>query len=230
MRERRVFLTVMAAIAVGSLSVASCSGDDDPTGPPAGGGNDPAAVAVAEGDAQTGKTLEELNDPLVVRVTDAQGASVSGAVVSWSITQGGGTLSAASSTSDAQGQASIQFTPGTTIETSRVEARVTGVATAASFTVETSILVIEMEGTAFVGPDGTDEVTIPLGATVEWVNRDAIQHTATSNSMPVGGPMINSGMMAQGERFSFTPNVTGVWTYFCEVHPLSMAGATITVQ
>ena len=230
MRERRALLTLMTALAVGGMSVASCSGDDDPTGPPAGGGNDPTAVAVASGDAQTGKTLELLNDPLVVRVTDAQGASVSGAVVSWSITQGSGTLSAASSTSDAQGQASITFTPGTTIETSRVEARVTGVATAASFTVETSVLVIEMEGTAFIAPDGTDEVTIPLGATVEWVNRDAIRHTATSNSMPVGGPMINSGSMAQGDRFSFTPNMAGVWTYFCEFHPVAMAGATITVQ
>ena len=47
MRERRALLTVMTALAVGGMSVASCSGDDDPTGPPSGGGNDPAAVAVA---------------------------------------------------------------------------------------------------------------------------------------------------------------------------------------
>ena len=27
-----------------------------------------------------------------------------------------------------------------------------------------------------------------------------------------------------------TPNVTGTWTYFCEVHPNEMQGATIVVQ
>ena len=229
MHIRSTVLTAMTVVAAGSVSIASCSGDD-PAGPPGGGGNDPTAVAVASGDAQTGRTLEALDEQLVVRVTDAQGASVSGAVVSWSITQGGGSLSAASSTSNAQGQASIQFTPAATIESSSVEARVTGVATAASFTVETSILVIEMEGTAFVGPNGTDAVTIPLGATVEWVNRDAVQHTATSNSMPPGSPMIYSGTMSQGDRYSFTPTVAGVWTYFCEFHPLQMVGATVTVQ
>lgn len=229
MHKRNTFLTAMAVVALGGLSVASCS-DDDPVSPPGGGGEDPTAVAVASGDAQTGRTLEALGDELVVRVTDAQGASVSGVTVSWSIAQGGGSLSGTSSTSNTQGQASIEFTPGASIETSRVEARVTGVATAASFTVETSILVIEMEGIAFVGPNGTDAVTIPLGATIEWVNRDRVQHTATSNSMPPGSPMINSGLMSEGERFSFTPTVTGTWTYFCEVHPAQMAGATVTVQ
>jgi plastocyanin len=48
--------------------------------------------------------------------------------------------------------------------------------------------------------------------------------------MPPGSPMINSGLMGQGERFSFTPTVAGTWTYFCEVHPAQMAGATVTVQ
>ncbi|MBK5097338.1 MAG: Ig-like domain-containing protein [Gemmatimonadetes bacterium] len=229
MNNRNLSLVTLAILAVGGLSLASCSGDD-PAGPPAGLGNDPTAVTVASGNSQTGRTLETLDAPLVVRVADADGDPVSGATVNWSIAQGGGSLSAASSTSNAQGQASIQFTPGTAIETSGIEARVTGVATAASFTIETSILVIEIEGIAFVGPNGTDAVTIPLGATVEWVNRDAVRHTATSNSMPAGSPMINSGLMAQGARYSFTPNVVGTWTYFCEVHPAQMAGATVTVQ
>jgi len=229
MNSRSRFLSMIAVPALVGLSVASC-GDDDPAGPPAGGNDNPTAVAVASGDAQTGRTLEALDAPLVVRVTDAQGDPVSAAMVTWSVADGGGTLSAASSTSDAQGQASVEFTPGATIETSSVEARVTGVAAAASFTVETSILVVEMKGTAFVGPGGTDAVTIPLGATVEWVNRDAARHTARSNSMPPGSPMINSGTMTQGDRYSFTPAVVGVWTYFCEFHPLQMLGATVTVQ
>ena len=81
------------------------------------------------------------------------------------------------------------------------------------------ILVIEMRGTAYVAPNGTDDATIPLGATVEWVNRDALRHTATGSSMPPGTPMLNSGLMSQGDRYQYTPPVTGTWTYFCQTHP-----------
>jgi plastocyanin len=230
MRKKMAWMVASLLVAAGG-GLAACGGDDDTTGPPGGGGNPvPAAIAAVSGGGQTGRTLEALPNPLVVRVTDSGGATVSGATVTWTIAQGGGSLSGASSTTNSQGQASIEFTPGALIETSRIDATVNGVATAASFSVETSILVIEMDRTAFVAPNGTDEVTIPLGATVEFVNRDAMQHTATGSSMPPGTPMLNSGLMNQGDRYQYTPTVAGTWVYFCQVHPVLMAGATITVE
>jgi hypothetical protein len=86
-----------------------------------------------------------------------------------------------------------------------------------------------MQNLAFVGPGGTDDVSVPLGAMIEWRNLDGEQHTATSNDEPNGGDEILSGLLGNGASFSFTPNVEGTWTYFCQVHPTIMVGATITV-
>ncbi len=90
-------------------------------------------------------------------------------------------------------------------------------------------VVIEMENIAFVAPDGSDEVTIQLGPTVGWINRDNVQHDPTSDQVPAGGNAFNSPLLSNGESFVFEPNVTGTWVYHCEVHPNDMAGATITV-
>ncbi len=86
-----------------------------------------------------------------------------------------------------------------------------------------------MENIAFVAPDGSDDVTIQLGQTVGWINRDNVQHTATSDQVPAGGNTLDSGLLSNGESFVFEPNVRGTWVYHCEVHPIDMAGATITV-
>ncbi len=87
-----------------------------------------------------------------------------------------------------------------------------------------------MQNIAFVTPDGSDDVTIELGQSVEWVNLDqGIQHTATSTEEPAGGNAFDSELLNTDDRFVFTPNVSGTWVYHCEVHPIDMAGATITV-
>ena len=92
-------------------------------------------------------------------------------------------------------------------------------------------MTVNMQNIAFVAPDGSDDVTITLGQSVEWVNLDqGVQHTATSNEEPDGGDEFDSDLLSNGETFVFTPNVRGTWTYFCEVHPNQMQGATIVVE
>ncbi|MFO7588186.1 MAG: Ig-like domain-containing protein [Gemmatimonadota bacterium] len=226
----RIPRTARVLVATGAVFALAACGDDDPAAPNGGGngGSEPAAVAVVSGDAQAGKTLEALADPLVVLVTDADGDPVAGATVGWTVATGGGTLSDASTTTDAQGRASVTFTPGATLGTSTIAAGVSGVATPAEFTIETTVMLIRMQNTAFVAPGGGDAVTVPVGTTVEWVNLDAVQHTATSTDAPAGGASFDSGLMGAGARFQFTPQVAGTWTYLCEVHPAIMVGATIT--
>ena len=90
-------------------------------------------------------------------------------------------------------------------------------------------VVIEMENIAFVAPDGSDDVTIQLGQTVGWINRDNVPHDPTSDQVPAGGNAFNSPLLSNGESFVFEPNVMGTWVYHCAVHPNDMAGATITV-
>lgn len=228
-RSVSLFTTVATA-----LALMAC-GDSDSTDPGTGGGNgggngaEPAALAVVSGDAQSAKTQEAVAQPFVVAVTDADGAAVSGATVTWAVVDGPGSVSPTSSTTNAQGQASATFTGGTTLGTSTVRASVSGLAETADFSVETSTLVIRMENTAFVGPNGTDDVTVPLGAEIEWQNRDAVQHTATSTDVPPGGSSFDTELLNNGGSDSFTPSVEGTWTYLCEVHPTIMVGATITV-
>ena len=89
------------------VAAAGCSGSD---------GTAPAtasAIALVSGNHQTGTVGQLLGQPLIVRVTDKNGAGVSGVAVSWGITAGGGALSAASSQTDAQGQTQVSWTLGT---------------------------------------------------------------------------------------------------------------------
>lgn len=90
------------------------------------------------------------------------------------------------------------------------------------------VVEIRMQNTAFVAPSGGDDVTVAIGTTVQWVNLDGVQHTATSTSVPAGGVAFDSGLLGNGDRFEFTPQVAGTWVYFCEVHPGIMVGATLT--
>lgn len=70
----------------------------------------PAALEVTGGSGQQGLLGRPLADSLTVRVRSASGVAVPGATVAWSAT--GGTLSSASTTTNAAGVARVQFSPG----------------------------------------------------------------------------------------------------------------------
>jgi hypothetical protein len=72
----------------------------------------PAAIEPFSGTGQQAAPGTQLAAPLTVEVTDADGNPAPGAVVSWSVVSGGGAISPTSTTSDAQGRASAQFTLG----------------------------------------------------------------------------------------------------------------------
>ena len=98
----------------------------------------PAAIAIVSGNGQTdslGTTLA----PFVVKVTDKFGNAVPGATVVWSftprLTGDQASLSAASSTTDASGHASVAFTLGRTPQVYDVQAALTiGAGPAVDFT------------------------------------------------------------------------------------------------
>jgi len=69
----------------------------------------PVLLTALSGDNQTGDAATALPTPLVVKLTDASGNPSVGATVTWSAL-GGGSVSPATSRSDAQGQASAVFT------------------------------------------------------------------------------------------------------------------------
>lgn len=57
-------------------------------------------------------------------------------------------------------------------------------------------------------------VEIPQGTVVKWVNRGSEVHTVTSTS-----GKFDSGEIAPGESFKRRFKQTGVFKYFCEIHP-----------
>ena len=78
------------------------------------------------GDDQEGTAGALLAAPFVVSVSDEDGAAVAGVVVSFSVTAGGGTLSAATATTDVNGRARTWLTLGSELGTNTVEATVEG--------------------------------------------------------------------------------------------------------
>jgi plastocyanin len=68
-------------------------------------------------------------------------------------------------------------------------------------------------------------LTVAVGTTVTWTNRDDIPHTVVSTDDP---KVFKSKVLDTDEKFSFTFSKPGNYAYFCSVHP-KMTGK-VTVQ
>jgi plastocyanin/uncharacterized membrane protein YozB (DUF420 family) len=58
------------------------------------------------------------------------------------------------------------------------------------------------------------EVVVPVGATVVWVNQDGAPHTATADD----GALFKSDLLSKGQSFKHTFSAVGEFPYFCELH------------
>ena len=86
----------------------------------------PHSLTKVCGDSQEGMASEQLAESLVVLVSDENGAAMAGVVVSFAVTAGGGTLSAATATTDANGRAATRLTLGSDAGTNTASATVEG--------------------------------------------------------------------------------------------------------
>jgi plastocyanin len=57
-------------------------------------------------------------------------------------------------------------------------------------------------------------LTVPVGTTVTWTNRDDIPHTAVSTE-----GVFKSKVMDTDEKFSYTFTKAGTYPYYCTIHP-----------
>lgn len=57
-------------------------------------------------------------------------------------------------------------------------------------------------------------ITVKMGATVVWKNKDAMAHTVTSDV----GTELSSGNLASGASFSYKATTAGSFPYHCEYH------------
>lgn len=57
-------------------------------------------------------------------------------------------------------------------------------------------------------------LTVHVGDTIVWVNKDLFPHTVTARSGP-----FDSGVIATGRSWSYTVKAEGLFEYFCTYHP-----------
>jgi plastocyanin len=80
---------------------------------------------------------------------------------------------------------------------------------------------VEVEIEDFTYVPGT--ITIKVGTTVTWTNKDNVGHTATSED-----GVFNSGMLGKNSSYSYTFTTPGTFGYFCEPHPYMVATIVVT--
>ena len=68
---------------------------------------------------------------------------------------------------------------------------------------------------------GPQTVTVPIGTTVTWTNRDDIPHTVVSTE-----GVFKSKVRDTDEKFSYTFTKAGTYPYYCSVHP-KMTGTVV---
>ena len=70
---------------------------------------------------------------------------------------------------------------------------------------------------------GPAVITVSVGSTVTWTNRDDIPHTVVSSDDP---KVFKSKVLDTEENFSFTFTKAGTYPYFCSIHP-KMTGRVV---
>ena len=68
---------------------------------------------------------------------------------------------------------------------------------------------------------GPAAITVSVGTTVTWINRDDIPHTVVSTEK-----VFKSKVLDTDEKFSYTFTKPGEYPYFCSIHP-KMTGKVI---
>ncbi len=65
-------------------------------------------------------------------------------------------------------------------------------------------------------------IQVRAGTTVTWTNQDSAPHSVTFKN-----GLKDSGLLYQGQSFSYTFNTPGTYQYYCTVHPYMVATVTV---
>ena len=66
-------------------------------------------------------------------------------------------------------------------------------------------------------------LTVAAGSTVTWTNKDAMNHTVTSDST-----LFNSGNIVVNGVYSYTFTTVGTYSYHCSIHPSMTAKVIVS--
>jgi uncharacterized protein YjdB len=198
MQQQRAVTVTLAAV----LMVATACSDDRMTATEEGG--IAIQMDVASGDQQMAEVGTQLPDAVVVLVLDANGNPVSGQIVNFRVTQGGGSVYGGASLSDQAGQAQEWWTLGPNPGANTLEARAVDTSsgqklvfatfTADGFAAGTVASVAVSPTTANLQVSGTHQ----FNAAVHDANgNDVAGATATWSSSSAGVATVNAQGLAQ---------------------------------
>jgi plastocyanin len=229
-------------ILLGAAALSACGSGN---GGDLGGGPDPSALSVTKsqpsGDKQSGTAGQDLASPMRIVVLRGS-APVAGAVVNWSTSAAGGSMTPSMSTTGADGISTSVWHLGNAAGAQSAQATVSGGADGSP--VQFSATATGSGGGGGGGgggsysvqllSDGRDHfeptsLTVPVGATVTWTWVSGF-HSVT----PTGTPSFtgNGGPVSAPNTFSQTFTTPGTYLYYCVVHGTPTAGmrGTIVVQ
>jgi plastocyanin len=69
-------------------------------------------------------------------------------------------------------------------------------------------------------------ITVKVGDTVTWTNKDSTAHTVTADTASADAPA--SGNVAQNGTYTFTFKKAGTYIYHCAIHPNMQGSVTVT--
>jgi plastocyanin len=186
----------------------------------------PASIEIASGNNQSATVSTALANPLVARVRNGAGQLLQNVVVAWTVTGGGGSLGAATSTTDALGLASNTYTVGASAGANTIHAAVqSNTALNVDFTATATVAgaAVSVQDSEF-NPFNAD---VAAGGAVTWTWVGALAHNVTW----VGGGFTNSATQSTGTHQVTFPSA-GTYTYYCDIHGTPTTGmrGTVTVQ
>ena len=153
----------------------------------------PHSLEKTSGDGQEGPASTQLAEPFVVLALNEDGEAVAGAVVSFAVTAGGGTLSATTATTDVNGQAATTLTLGSNPGTNTVSATVAGLEpvtfSAVGYAIPHSLTKVSGDGQE--GPAST-QLTEPFVVLTLNEDGEAVVGTVVSFTVTAGGGMLSS--------------------------------------
>jgi plastocyanin len=225
------------AVLLAAAALTACGSNGSDLG---GGGPDPSALSAAHsepsGDGQSGTAGQDLASPL--RIVVLRGATpAAGAVVTWSATGTGASMTPNVSTTGPDGISTSIWHLGTEVGTQRSQAAVTGAegspvpftATAAGPGGGPSPVEIQLRDDGGNNRFEPANVTVPVGTTVTWTWVGGFH-----NVTPTGAPTFtgSGSPVSAPHTFSQTFSSPGTYLYFCVVHGSPSGGmrGTIVVQ
>jgi uncharacterized protein YhjY with autotransporter beta-barrel domain len=124
-----------------------------------------SVLSIVSGNSQSGVIGSPANSPLVVVLRDGFGNAISGQSIGWSVISGPATVSAATSNSDAVGQANTTFTFGTTSGATVIRASAFGGTLTVDFAA--NAVMVSLAAASGNGQAGPVSTALPVPLTVQ---------------------------------------------------------------